>query len=135
MVYNHGSKPYEQMDDLGGKTTPIFGSTPISSKIELKSNPPEPGSDFENVLEHFPFRPHSRLAVCPIWEDELERHLGILGGHLAGLAVLGILGKFGLQGGPLLATNGGPCHSIGPCFTVRNHHPTYQANPFIFGYL
>ena len=29
MVYN-GSKPYEQMDDLGGvKSTPIFGSTPI----------------------------------------------------------------------------------------------------------
>ena len=25
---NHG-KPYEQMDDLGGKTTPIFGLTPI----------------------------------------------------------------------------------------------------------
>ena len=26
---NKGSKPYEQMDDLGG-FTPIFGSTPIS---------------------------------------------------------------------------------------------------------
>ena len=27
---NNASKPYEQMDDLGGKTTtPIFGSTPI----------------------------------------------------------------------------------------------------------
>ncbi len=25
---NNG-KPYEQMDDLGGFTTPIFGSTPI----------------------------------------------------------------------------------------------------------
>ena len=25
---NNGSKPYEQMDDLGG-FTPIFGSTPI----------------------------------------------------------------------------------------------------------
>ena len=28
MVYNV-SKPYEQMDDLGVKNTPIFGSTPI----------------------------------------------------------------------------------------------------------
>ena len=27
VVYN--GKPYEQMDDLEGKTTPIFGSTPI----------------------------------------------------------------------------------------------------------
>ena len=26
---NNGSKPYEQMDDFGGFTTPIFGSTPI----------------------------------------------------------------------------------------------------------
>ena len=26
---NNGSKPYEQMDDLGGIPTPIFGSTPI----------------------------------------------------------------------------------------------------------
>ena len=26
---NHGSKPYEQMDDLGGKGTPIFGLTPL----------------------------------------------------------------------------------------------------------
>ena len=25
---HNGSKPYEQMDDLGGFTTPIFGSTP-----------------------------------------------------------------------------------------------------------
>ncbi len=25
----NNSKPYEQMDDLGGFTTPIFGSTPI----------------------------------------------------------------------------------------------------------
>ena len=29
----HGSKPYEQMDDLGGpKNPPIFGLTPISWK-------------------------------------------------------------------------------------------------------
>ncbi len=27
--YSNGSKPYEQMDDLGGKKPPIFGSTPI----------------------------------------------------------------------------------------------------------
>ena len=26
---NNGSKPYEQMEDLGGFTTPIFGLTPI----------------------------------------------------------------------------------------------------------
>ena len=26
---NNGSKPYEQMDDLGGKKNPMFGSTPI----------------------------------------------------------------------------------------------------------
>ncbi len=26
---NNGSKPYEQLDDLGGFPTPIFGSTPI----------------------------------------------------------------------------------------------------------
>ncbi len=26
---NNGSKPYEQMDDLGGFTTPICGSTPM----------------------------------------------------------------------------------------------------------
>ena len=25
---NNGSKPYEQMDDLGGFSPPIFGSTP-----------------------------------------------------------------------------------------------------------
>ena len=25
---NNGSKPYEEMDDLGGKTTPILGLTP-----------------------------------------------------------------------------------------------------------
>ena len=29
MVVYNGSKPYEEMDDLGGKTTPIFGLTPI----------------------------------------------------------------------------------------------------------
>ena len=28
---NNGSKPYEQMDDLGGGKPPIFGSTPIDS--------------------------------------------------------------------------------------------------------
>ena len=31
MVKN-GSKPYEQMDDLGGKTTPIFG---VSTHVKL----------------------------------------------------------------------------------------------------
>ena len=26
---NNGSKPYEQMDDLGGFTTPIFGNSQL----------------------------------------------------------------------------------------------------------
>ena len=33
---NNGSKPYEQMDDLGGKN-PIFGSTPIYSNGVLST--------------------------------------------------------------------------------------------------
>ncbi len=35
---NNG-KPYEQMDDLGGFTTPIFGSTPISQRSKDKKVP------------------------------------------------------------------------------------------------
>ena len=29
----HNGKPYEQMDDLGGKTTPIFGNTHLEEKL------------------------------------------------------------------------------------------------------
>ena len=36
----HGN-PYEQMDDLGGKTTPIFGSTPICN-IHMHISIPRP---------------------------------------------------------------------------------------------
>ena len=35
---NNGSKPYEQMDDFGGFTTPIFGSTPICWVVPPPSN-------------------------------------------------------------------------------------------------
>ena len=33
---NNGSKPYEQLDDLGGFTTPIYGSTPIYVLVTIK---------------------------------------------------------------------------------------------------
>ena len=37
---NNGN-PYEQMDDLGGLKTPIFGSTPIlAPNTRMQSSPP-----------------------------------------------------------------------------------------------
>ena len=94
------------------------------TQIGLKSNPNEPGSDFENVLE--PFRPHSRLEVCP-WEDELEKHLGILSTSSRVLGIWGSLDTNGIKWGhnsiyageitPVAhffsaIYRGYPCHSI-----------------------
>ncbi len=61
-------KPYEQMDDLGGFTTPIFGSTPISS---YKAGPKKPvisrGPCHSTYfgLEITPVKPISSLYLRP----------------------------------------------------------------------